>query len=93
MTVAATVVLPFKSRTVLELTVLELSASLKAIVIDADVATFVVPLAGLMPLTVGGVVSAGGVTANVVKLEVNVWARALPAVSFTPLEPPRIERV
>ncbi len=70
-TVAATLALPFKSRTVLVVTLLALSASLNATVIEADVATFVVPPAGLTPLTVGGVVSAGG-AAIVVKVDVKV---------------------
>jgi hypothetical protein len=82
-TVAATAVLPFINRIVLLLTVATLNASLKVIDTAVPVATFVDVLAGVKPITVGGVVS--GTT---VKLAVAFATRAMPLVFFTPLAPP-----
>ena len=91
-TLAATGVLPSSKRTVLAVTLAAWSASLKVMVTEADVATFVAPPAGLKLETVGGVVSAGGAAA-VVKVDENDCASGLPAWSFTPGTPPTIEIV
>jgi hypothetical protein len=56
----------------------------------ADSATSVAPLAGLMAVMTGGVLSVAGA---VVKVETRSAASGLPAVSFTPAEPPLIVRV
>src|SRR5262249_39698751 len=82
---ATTVLLELRNTMVLALTVAALSASLNVIVIAAFVATFVAPLAGLKPVTVGGVVSAG---ATVVNVEVALAASGVPATSVTPPVPP-----
>ena len=53
-----------------------------AVAVDWSVA----PLAGVKPVTVGGVVSGA---AAVVKVQVTSAARRLPATSATPVAPPR----
>ena len=52
-----------------------------------EVATPVAPVAGVVAVTVGGVVS-GGVPAAVVKVQVTFAASRLPATSLTPPVPP-----
>ena len=81
-TLAATAVLPSINNTVLVVMVEAFMASLKVTVTAVLIATFVVPLAGLNELTVGGVVSA-----TVVNDELASAANALPAASLTPLAP------
>ena len=89
-TVAVTIELPSSSFTVLLLMVEASIASLKEMAMLAEVATFIAPAAGLVLVTVGAVVSAA---TTVVNVDEKFWAKALPAASFTPLAPPRIETV
>ena len=63
-TLAATGVAPSNKRTVVALIVAASIASLKVTVSAAVVATLFVPVVGVKPVTVGAVVSTGGVVLN-----------------------------
>jgi hypothetical protein len=73
------------SSNVEELMVDAFIASLNLAVTLVVVVTPVAPLAGVAAVTVGGVVSAGAAVLNV---QVTSDARALPALSLAPDEPP-----